>query len=108
MDELVVVYKDWIIKWKKVIKFLKEIVKDMDSDEFKNNVINIVGGGVGIVSGVMMIGGLLLVLFIVGFGFVLVGVGVGVGVVGGIGNLVGDVIFKNYVLKKCKEVDDLI
>lgn len=80
----------------------------MDSDEFRNNVINIVGGGVGIVGGVMMIGGLLLVLFIVGFGFVLVGVGVGLGVVGGVGNLVGDVIFKNYVLKKCNEVNDFI
>lgn len=92
MDELVVVYKDWIIKWKKVIKFLKEIVKDMDSDEFRGNVINIVSSGVGVVGGVMVIGGLLLVLFIVGVLFVVVGVGLGVSVLGGVGNIMLDII----------------
>lgn len=92
MDELVVVYKDWIIKWKKVIKFLKEIVKDMDSDEFRGNVINIVSSGVGVVGGVMVIGGLLLVLFIVGVLFVVVGVGFGVSFLGGVGNIMLDII----------------
>lgn len=102
MDDLIRVYRDWFENLRNIIEKLKEIVKDMDSDEFRNNVINIVGGGVGIVGGVMMIGGLLLVLFIVGFGFVLVGVGVGVGVVGGVGNLVG--FFKNYVLLNVKKL----
>lgn len=86
----------------------KEIVKDMDSDEFRNNVTNIVGGGVGIAGGAMMIGGLLLAPFTAGFGLALAGVGAGEGAAGGVGNLAGDVISKNYALKKCNEADDLI
>lgn len=100
------VFRDWIENRRKIIKSFKEIVNDMDSDEFKNNVRSIVGSGFGIVSGVMMIGGVLFVLIIGGVLFVVVGVGLGVGVVGGVVNLVGDVIFKNYVLRKCKEVED--
>lgn len=41
------------------IKSLKEIVTDMDSDEFRSNVTNIVGSGVGVAGGAMVIGGLL-------------------------------------------------
>lgn len=43
----------------------------MDSDEFRNNVTNILGGGVGIAGGAMMLGGLLLAPFTAGFGHVL-------------------------------------
>lgn len=68
----------------------------MDSDEFRNNVTNIVGGGVGIAGGAMMIGGLLLAPFTADFGLALAGVGAGVGAAGGVGNLAGDVISKNY------------
>lgn len=80
----------------------------MDSDEFRNNVTNIVGGGVGIAGGAMMIGGLLLAPFTADFGLALAGVGAGVGAAGGVGNLAGDVISKNYALKKRNEADDLI
>lgn len=92
MDELINVYKVWIKNWREIIKSLKEIVDDMDSDEFRSNVINIVGSGVGVVGGVMVIGGLLLVLFIVGVLFVVVGVGLGVSVLGGVINLMLDII----------------
>lgn len=108
LDELAVVYKDWIIKRKKAIKLLKEIVKDMDSDEFRGNVTNIVSSGVGVAGGAMVIGGLLLAPFTAGASLAVAGAGLGASVLGGVGNITSDTIAQNYALRKCKEADDEI
>lgn len=108
LDELAVVYKDWIIKRKKAIKLLKEIVKDMDSDEFRGNVTNIVSSGVGVAGGAMVIGGLLLAPFTAGASLAVAGAGFGASLLGGVGNITSDTIAKNYALRKCKEADDEI
>lgn len=108
LDDLIRVYRDWLETRRSTIQKLKEIVKDMDSDEFRNNVTNIVGSGVGVTGGAMVLGGLLLAPFTGGVSLVVAGIGAGVGAAGGVGNLGGDAIAKNYALKKCKEADDLI
>lgn len=102
LDDLIRVNRDWLENLRNTIEKLKEIVKDMDSDEFRNNVTNIVGGGVGIAGGAMMIGGLLLAPFTAGFGLALAGVGAGVGAAGGVGNLAG--FSKNYALLNAKKL----
>lgn len=63
LDDLIRVYRDWLETRRSTIQKLKEIVKDMDSDEFRNNVTNIVGSGVGVTGGAMVLGGLLLAPF---------------------------------------------
>lgn len=107
-DELADEYKNWIIKRRKAIYLLKEIVKDMDSVEFKGNVTNIVGSSVGVAGGALVIGGLLLAPFTAGASFVVAGAGLGASVLGGVTNLTSDKIAKNYALRKCKEADDEI
>lgn len=104
LDELAVVYKDWIIKRKKAIKLLKEIVKDMDSDEFRGNVTNILSSGVGVAGGAMVIGGLLLGPFTAGASLAVAGSVATV--LGGVSNISSDTIAENYALRKCKEADD--
>lgn len=108
LDDLIKVYKDWLENRRKTIKSLKEIVNDMDSKEFKSNVTSIVGSGVGVTGGAMVLAGLLLTPFTGGLGLVLAGVGAGVGAAGGVTNLTGDAISKNYALRRCKEAEDEI
>lgn len=108
LDDLEGVSKNWIIKRRKAINVLKEIVKDMDSAEFTGNVTNIVGGSVGVAGGAMVIGGLLLAPFTAGASFVVAGAGLGASVLGGLTNITSDTIAKNYALRKCKEADDEI
>lgn len=108
LDDLISVYWDWLKNRRNTIKKLKEIVKDIDSDEFRNNVANILAGGVWVTSGAMMIGGLLLAPLTGGASLVVAGVGAGVGAVGGFANLAGEKYAENYALNKCKEADDLL
>lgn len=108
LDELINVYKAWIKNRRETIKSLKEIVTDMDSDEFRSNVTNIVGSGVGVAGGAMVIGGLLLAPFTAGASLVVAGAGLGASVLGGVTNLTSDTIAQNYALRKCKEADDKI
>lgn len=103
LDGLREVYRDWIENRRTTIKRLKEIVNDMDSDEFKNNVRSIVGSGFGIASGAIMIGGVFFAPITGGASLVVAGAGLAVGAAGA--NLV---ISKNYALRKCKEAEDQI
>lgn len=107
-DNLSAVYKDWRKKRIRAIKLLKEIVKNMDSEEFRGNVTNIVGSGVGVAGGAMVLGGLLLAPFTGGASLAVAGAGLGASVLGGVTNLTSDTIAKNYALRKCKEADDEI
>lgn len=108
LDDLISIYTDWLKNRRNTIKKLKEIVKDMDSDEFRNNVANIVAGGVGVTTGAVMIGALLSAPFTGGASLVVAGVAAGVGAAGGVANLVGDKYAENYAVNKCKEADHLI
>lgn len=102
-------YKRWLRERRKAINDLEVIVTDMDSGEFKNNVAQIVGSSVGVASGAMMIGGLLLAPFTGGVSAAIgTGLAVGFGVAGGITNLTADQINQNYALSRCKDADDII
>lgn len=108
LDELIRVYKDWLQLRRMTINELKEIVNDMDSEEFRSNVTSIVGSGVGVAGGAMVIGGLLLAPFTGGVSLVVAGAGLGAGVLGGFTNLTSETIAQNYALKRCKEANDKI
>lgn len=108
LNELVDVYKNWIIKRRKAINLLKEIVKDMDSGEFTGNVANIVGSSVGLAGGTMVIAGLLLAPLTAGASFAVAGAGLGASFVGGATNLTSDTLAENFATRKCKEADDEI
>lgn len=67
----------------------------MDKDEFRNNVISIIGSISGIVSNVVVFFELVVGLIIGGVGFVVVGL------FGGIVNYLLEVYVKNFVVVKC-------
>ncbi|XP_062600225.1 apolipoprotein L3-like [Saccostrea cucullata] len=109
LEEFVNQYEEWIRTRRRAIRDLEQIVADMDSGEFQNNVTQIVGSSVGVLSGSIMIGALLLAPFTAGASAA-VGAGIAAGVVlaGGITNLTSDQINKNYALRKCKESENII
>ncbi|XP_062604318.1 apolipoprotein L3-like [Saccostrea cucullata] len=109
LEEFVTQYEDWVRTRRRAIRDLEQIVADMDSGEFQNNVTQIVGSSVGVLSGSIMIGALLLAPFTAGASAAVgAGIAAGVGLAGGITNLTSDQINKNYALRKCKEAENII
>lgn len=101
-------YKNWETERKRAISALEEIVKEMDSSKFTDNVTQIVGSGLGVAGAAAVVGGLLLAPFTGGVSALVSVGGVIAGVAGGITNITSDKIKDNYALSKLKEAEDII